>query len=164
MQAYVRRRSDRAFKGGMEMQVKSLAALLTAFFLCTTGCHLRGGCGAGGCDSGACGPGGGCSSGTCGGLMGLFPGARGGALLGSSCASGNCATPEMLSNDGYGTRGGLAGPLAGHFGQHHRGPQSHMGQYPGPADGPASPTVTYPYYTTRAPRDFLRDDPPSIGP
>ena len=28
---------------------------------------------------------------------------------------------------------------------------------------PPSPQVAYPYYTTRAPRDFLLDQPPSIG-
>ena len=32
----------------------------------------------------------------------------------------------------------------------------------GPA-GPATPTYGYPYYTTRGPRDFLVDNPPSIG-
>ncbi|MEN6459158.1 MAG: hypothetical protein ABFC63_09530 [Thermoguttaceae bacterium] len=30
--------------------------------------------------------------------------------------------------------------------------------------GPASAAVTYPYYTTRGPRDFLAKNPPSIGP
>ena len=29
--------------------------------------------------------------------------------------------------------------------------------------GPATPTYAYPYYTTRAPRDFLMANPPSIG-
>jgi hypothetical protein len=33
----------------------------------------------------------------------------------------------------------------------------------GPA-GPPSATYGYPYYTTRAPRDFLMNNPPSIGP
>ena len=33
----------------------------------------------------------------------------------------------------------------------------------GPA-GPPTGAVTYPYYTNRGPRDFLADDPPSIGP
>lgn len=28
---------------------------------------------------------------------------------------------------------------------------------------PPSASVAYPYYTTRAPRDFLQDNPPSIG-
>ncbi len=30
--------------------------------------------------------------------------------------------------------------------------------------GPPTGAVTYPYYTNRGPRDFLADDPPSIGP
>ena len=30
--------------------------------------------------------------------------------------------------------------------------------------GPPTGTVTYPYYTTRGPRDFLCKNPPSIGP
>ena len=30
--------------------------------------------------------------------------------------------------------------------------------------GPATGAVTYPYYTTRDPRDFLAKNPPSIGP
>jgi hypothetical protein len=39
----------------------------------------------------------------------------------------------------------------------HRGPA-----YGGPA-GPPSAQVAYPYYTIRGPRDFLLDNPPSIG-
>jgi len=30
--------------------------------------------------------------------------------------------------------------------------------------GPPTGTITYPYYTIRGPRDFLADNPPSIGP
>ncbi len=30
--------------------------------------------------------------------------------------------------------------------------------------GPPTGAITYPYYTTRGPRDFLADNPPSIGP
>jgi hypothetical protein len=30
--------------------------------------------------------------------------------------------------------------------------------------GPPTATYAYPYYTTRAPRDFLQDNPMSIGP
>ena len=30
--------------------------------------------------------------------------------------------------------------------------------------GGATPTVTYPYYTVRGPRDFLAKNPPSLGP
>jgi hypothetical protein len=32
------------------------------------------------------------------------------------------------------------------------------------APGPAVGGVTYPYYTTRGPRDFLAKNPPGIGP
>ncbi|MBN1396045.1 MAG: hypothetical protein JW959_13565 [Pirellulales bacterium] len=32
------------------------------------------------------------------------------------------------------------------------------------APGPATGAVAYPYYTIRGPRDFLADNPPSIGP
>ena len=39
----------------------------------------------------------------------------------------------------------------------------HFEQPQGPA-GPPSASYAYPYYTTRAPRDFLMDNPPSIGP
>jgi hypothetical protein len=31
------------------------------------------------------------------------------------------------------------------------------------APGPPTASYAYPYYTLRAPRDFLRDNPPSIG-
>lgn len=30
--------------------------------------------------------------------------------------------------------------------------------------GPQTGQYAYPYYTTRGPRDFLRNNPPSIGP
>jgi hypothetical protein len=30
--------------------------------------------------------------------------------------------------------------------------------------GPPTAAVAYPYYTTRGPRDFLVDNPPTIGP
>jgi hypothetical protein len=30
--------------------------------------------------------------------------------------------------------------------------------------GPPSGAITYPYYTTRGPRDFLAENPRSIGP
>lgn len=38
------------------------------------------------------------------------------------------------------------------------------GTDPGQYGGPATGAVTYPYYTTRGPRDFLAKDPRSIGP
>jgi hypothetical protein len=33
-----------------------------------------------------------------------------------------------------------------------------------PAPGPSAGNVSYPYYTTRGPRDFLAADPRGIGP
>ena len=163
------------YLGGNLMHLKSVTAVLAALLLCAaTGCHLGGGggCGAGGCgaipgcDSGGGCFGGGCSSGSCGGLAGLLGGGGCGLLGGGGggCQDpSGCVTPETLALDGYGTRGGINGPLAGLVGNHHRGPQSHMGP-PGPADGPAVAQVTYPYYTTRGPRDYFAANPPSIGP
>jgi len=69
------------------------------------------------------------------------------------------------NGNGYG--GGIGGTLSSHLG----GPApTPVGRLPhgymndsGPS-GPPSATVAYPYYTTRAPRDFLMDSPPTIGP
>lgn len=43
-------------------------------------------------------------------------------------------------------------------------PHGEMQQMMAGPGGPQGPTVAYPYYTTRAPRDFLLNNPPSIGP
>jgi hypothetical protein len=54
----------------------------------------------------------------------------------------------------------------GAFGGAHRTPayphHHQRREYVGP-QGPPSAQVAYPYYTTRGPRDFLLDNPPSIG-
>jgi hypothetical protein len=55
----------------------------------------------------------------------------------------------------------------GYFGGAHGTPgyphHCHMHrEYVGP-QGPPTAAVAYPYYTTRGPRDFLMDNPPSIG-
>ena len=44
----------------------------------------------------------------------------------------------------------------------HRSPYGLAPQAYGP--GPLTATTAYPYYTLRGPRDFLMDNPPSIGP
>ncbi|MCA9104682.1 MAG: hypothetical protein KDA83_04600 [Planctomycetales bacterium] len=65
---------------------------------------------------------------------------------------------------GCGLRGRL-GLSCGRCGLPFRGPTEgtpYTEPFAGPA-GPMAPTVGYPYYTTRAPRDFLLDNPPSIG-
>lgn len=43
--------------------------------------------------------------------------------------------------------------------------QSHLGRNGGPAGAAGGQTaqVAYPYYTTRGPRDFFVDNPPTIG-
>lgn len=60
----------------------------------------------------------------------------------------------------YGERCGPLGHLMG-------GSQGACPQNPRAFIGPAGPptaAVTYPYYTTRGPRDFLLDQPQTIGP
>lgn len=52
--------------------------------------------------------------------------------------------------------GRFAGGGAAAGGHHYRPPTE-------PAGGPV-PQYAYPYYTIRGPRDFLVDNPPSIGP
>ena len=57
------------------------------------------------------------------------------------------------------------GPL--HEGMIGNGLPARVGHVPhgyntGPT-GPPTASYAYPYYTTRAPRDFLQDNPPSIG-
>jgi hypothetical protein len=70
----------------------------------------------------------------------------------------------MLGHNGHGGGGGAGGAYAGHAphgtpgyrkGPHHR-------EYIGP-QGPPTAQVAYPYYTTRGPRDFFLDNPPTIG-
>ncbi len=79
------------------------------------------------------------------------------------------AVPNYEASQGTGAaanyqiNGGQGGPLAGYHNRHHVGPQSHLGAMPGPAMGPPAPTVTYPYYTTRGPRDYFLNNPPTIG-
>ena len=123
------------------MKYGFLVILLTTVLSvgCATGRHGCKSCGqVGGCDVGCDG---GCESGMCG------PG---------GCPNGNC-------NMGAG-----GGPLGGHQGGLRAAAlarRTRIADQRGPTTmpGPPSATVTYPYYTTRAPRDFLMDNPPSIG-
>ena len=78
--------------------------------------------------------------------------------------------------DGHGLHGGhLAGHRAAHGLGRHGGGGSGVADgrrvnyghhytrtYDGPP-GPATAQVGYPYYTVRGPRDFLVNNPPSIG-
>jgi len=94
----------------------------------------------------------------CQSKMGGCPGGQCGLLGGGGCSGGACQVAGDPNDSS-----GRGGPLAGMIGQHHQGPQSHLGAAPGPADGQPAPTYGYPYYTTRGPRDFLNPNPPSIG-
>lgn len=96
-------------------------------------------------------------------------------------AKNSCSSCQSCSSGGCGAHGGAGGHgLAGH-GHGHGAGGGAVGNYlgtPGPTpvgrlphgymqdagpSGPPSATYGYPYYTTRAPRDFLMDNPPSIG-
>ena len=123
------------------MKTASIATALAVLVLIMSGCA----CGPGGCLKGSGGTScdaGGCADGSCG--------AGGGGFLSKLHGGGIFAAHK--------------GMLAGHQKNTHRGPQAHYGPTPGPANGPPAPTVTYPYYTTRGPRDYLAAKPPSIGP
>ena len=69
---------------------------------------------------------------------------------GAACVTDECS-PTAQSDCGCGP---LRCGLLGGRGAHMLG-RAGMGTMP--------PTVGYPYYTTRAPRDFLDSSPPSIG-
>ena len=79
---------------------------------------------------------------------------------GSSCgAGGECASCGQAGmHDGHGLIGHhhQGGPGQGHFGTDERALAG--------SGGPPTGAVAYPYYTNRGPRDFLADNPPSIGP
>jgi len=80
-----------------------------------------------------------------------------------SCGNAGCAVHGGHGGHGHAGNGGV---VAGYLGTPGptpvRGlPRGYM-QDAGPA-GPPSATTAYPYYTTRAPRDFLMANPPSIG-
>ena len=63
----------------------------------------------------------------------------------------------------------MAGCLAAAQAHLQAGRPARVGQLPHPYDptnvtpGPQSSTYAYPYYTNLGPRDFLMDNPPSIG-
>ncbi|WP_442510731.1 hypothetical protein SH528x_002373 [Novipirellula sp. SH528] len=163
--------------------ISSLAGLLFT----TTGClhhGVRGGCqscGTPSCSTGNCGSGGtgllgrigsrhsGCQScgESCGGNCGGRPG-----IVGRLTGQGQCG-PGGCSAGGCGRTGCVAGPLGwqqggldysshlqpGLFG--HRAAAQAQAQPTNP--GPPSGQVGYPYYSHHGPRDFLLDNPPTIG-
>lgn len=97
--------------------------------------------------------------------------ARGGCR-GGGCVAGKIANARAIAG-GCGKRGCGAGKLCGKctkllqaagLGHPYGGAVPHTNPAAGqqPQSGIA-PQYAYPYYTTRGPRDFLRDNPPSIG-
>jgi hypothetical protein len=79
------------------------------------------------------------------------------------CSTGNCPDGSC----------GIDGHAKGRLGSHHAASthprlmalRRHM-EGPGPHDGmygPPSAAIAYPYYTTRAPRDYFEPAPPTIG-
>ena len=83
-----------------------------------------------------------------------FGGGRAGSRFGGGCGRGGCGMGGRFCNS---CRAGMGG---------HRikpGDIPHTEQPPYPGHGGMAPTYAYPYYTTRGPRDFLMDNPPTIG-
>ena len=81
------------------------------------------------------------------------------AFLGLISAFTGCHSACHECRGCHGGRLGLLhhGGLHGAAGGHHYRPETE------PAGGPVG-QYAYPYYTLRGPRDFLVDNPPSIGP
>lgn len=119
------------------------------------GCSLKGlfgNCKLGNCKLGNCKLGG-CKLGNCNLGRKLF------SRAGSAVADGRCGIA------GCGVGGALCGGCMAKFRggrQPYGGAIPHTAQAPGAGTGSA-PSYAYPYYTTRGPRDFLVDNPPTIG-
>jgi len=101
-----------------------------------------------------------CSTGTAGrrishGVISDIRGAHRGH--GHGCGRGGCGHSGRLCGACSKIRG-LAGIGSGNP---YGGAIPHTAQAPGQSG--MAPSYAYPYYTTRGPRDFLRDNPPSIG-
>lgn len=97
------------------------------------------------CDSGCCADP--CCGDTCGG---------------SGCCDMGCCDTGCSSCGGRGC--GMGQRMVGRIAS---GCCPHAGGYPEAYNfnpSPPSGQVAYPYYTVRGPRDFLRNNPPSIGP
>ena len=170
--------------------IGSLAGMMFAFSGCSS-TGSKSGCSGGGGgifgSSAACGPG--CSNGKCGGvgggrLAGKFAGGNG---HGGGC-NGNCGGNCGGGLKGLGSRaagllganpcgGGRTGCRAGAIGWQQGGLDYSSHLQPGLmghnaaqnlnarpfTPGPPTGQVAYPYYTVRGPRDFLVDNPPTIG-
>jgi len=147
------------------MTRSALVALMALLVAGTTGCHSLSHSKLA-CISPICGKGShqkaGCTSGAC--QKGAHQKV---SLQKAACRGGHCHTGGCV--------GGNCHHAWGHYPGHGYGPGAgygHHGYMPPPPHysgyaaqpGPISATVAYPYYTIRGPRDFLRDNPPTIGP
>lgn len=77
---------------------------------------------------------------------------------------GGCEGCQQCRTCGRVFSGGLHGSdgrFCGIHGQAHHGAYGNVDD--GGQPGPTTAQVGYPYYTLRGPRDFLLDNPPSIG-
>jgi len=146
--------------------------MLAGLLAVNTGClrhNTRGGCSNGMCHAGSGHCGGHCQQ--CGPQGGKFLGKVGARMRGCGPSCGSCG-PSC--GNSCGPAGCHPGPLGWQQGGHgysshlnagplgHRAPQALENRPFTP--GPPSAQVAYPYYTHRGPRDFLLDNPPSIGP
>ena len=113
--------------------------------------HIGGIAGKHGCGAGGCGLGGhGGHRGHAGAIAGGIGGNHGCGVAGCGQGGRLCALcSKARSVGGF----GLGNPYGGAI--------PHTTQQPGQSG--LAPSYAYPYYTTRGPRDFLRDNPPSIG-
>jgi hypothetical protein len=123
-------------------------------------------CGGGGCDSGC--DSGYCASGCDGGCCGGCATGCNGGYCDSGC-SGDARCGAGSGNGRNGRNGGCSncGGRGCGLCQRLSGLNPHAGGYPEAQNfnpSPATGQVAYPYYTVRGPRDFLRNNPPSIGP
>ncbi|TWU41552.1 hypothetical protein Q31b_30010 [Novipirellula aureliae] len=153
---------------------------IVSLMVCSTGClhhNLRSSgcqdctssCGSGSCSSGQCGKGilgrlsqnnggdCGCQSGACGDCQdGSCGGCRIGGCLGGCGRNGCVAGPLGWQQGGLDYSSHLNPGLCGH------GAGAKLQNQPF-TPGPSSAQVGYPYYTHHGPRDFLMDNPPTIG-
>jgi len=156
-----------------ELTMNRLILIASAAFLLasTTGClhhNTRGGCKSGNCGNM-------CSTGNCGkgsgGLLGKL-GSGGCSTCGIGAGRNGCVPSPLGWQQGGHNYSGNLGPGHGQPGQGqpghggylapgHRAAQQIQSQPFNP--GPPTGTVAYPYYTHRGPRDFLLDNPPTIG-
>jgi len=152
----------------------TLLAVAAALLMATgTGCQTLGPCGGGVCNpcGDVCGCGDACGSicgdaccgggGSSGGLLGEIAGGgigAGGMGLGGGihpgAAAGGLAARLQAPSAG-------APRISGNFNWRQRHETKHAMMAAEP--GSQSAAYTYPYYTTRGPRDFFMDNPPPLG-